>query len=140
MCSSYHTDQFKFFISPGECLQFVFLSTDPDTMHLIPFCLYPRKDVRSAGGRVLLTVIRGVQCHGRKSRVPALRSFFMTCFRSMASWRICLHPTSAAAFLLQCAHTTPLGGTLLIPLEPKSLNWLHEAWVLIFGRDICVEL
>lgn len=51
MCSRYHLDQFKFFISPGECLQFVFLSTDPDTMHLIPFCLYPRKDVRSAGGR-----------------------------------------------------------------------------------------
>lgn len=51
MCSRYHTDQFKFFISPGECLQSVFLSTDPDTMHLIPFCLYPRKDVRSAGGR-----------------------------------------------------------------------------------------
>lgn len=51
MCSRDHTDQFKFFISPGECLQFVFLSTDPDTMLLIPFCLYPRKDVRSAGGR-----------------------------------------------------------------------------------------
>lgn len=84
MCR-YHIDQFKFFISPGEWLQFVFLSTDPDTMHLIPFCLYPREDVRSAGGRVFSTVIREVQCHGRQSRVPALRFFFMTCFRSVAS-------------------------------------------------------
>lgn len=88
MCSRYHTDQFKFFISPGECLQFVFLSPDPDTMHLIPFCLYPRKDVRSAGGRARSPhSYQSSAGDGSKSRVPALRSLFVlcVCFRSVIS-------------------------------------------------------
>jgi len=48
VCSSYHVDRFKLFISLGDDLQFLFLSKDPDTIHLITYCLYPRKDLRSA--------------------------------------------------------------------------------------------
>lgn len=111
MCSRYHVDQFKFFISPGECLQFVFLSTDPDTMHLIPFCLYPRKDVRSAGGRAssLHSYQRSAVPWEKEQSSSTEIPFYVECVLPFV-WplRICLHPTSAAAFLLQCAHTTPM--------------------------------
>lgn len=48
MCSRSHVDPFKFFISPGDGLQVLFLSEDPDTIHLITYCLYAGKDLRSA--------------------------------------------------------------------------------------------
>lgn len=48
VCSRYHVDQFKFFISLGDDLQFLFLSKDLNTIHLITYCLYPGKDLRSA--------------------------------------------------------------------------------------------
>lgn len=48
MCSSYHVNQFKFLISLGGDLQLLFLSKDPDTIHLITYCLYPGNDLRSA--------------------------------------------------------------------------------------------